>query len=184
MSTTWEGNLKCPLAVRESEVYFGVSVLKHKNTPINPERKHPSSCPKAREVPWPHHARPWRLGDTLRTPSARGSAAESRQFSFDLEHLEETICCRTRELHRSFHLLRTSWEVVRGLSRPGGRLSRDRRVDSHPNLFFLHGWSVRQYTNTCTHTLGSSSFFKFLHRHSLSSSSLLQLQLESFKPSP
>lgn len=75
--------------------------------------------------------------------------------------LRETICCQTRELRRSFHLLRSSWEVVRGLIRPGqegDRLLCDRRVDSLRNLFFLHGWSVWQYTSTCTHALCSSPF--------------------------
>lgn len=72
--------------------------------------------------------------------------AESRQFSFDPEHLEKQFAAERGEPRRAFHLLRTSGEVVRGLIRPGREgdtllhgLSCDRRVDGRPDLFFPHG---------------------------------------------
>lgn len=94
MSTTWDGNLKYPLAAREKEVYFGASVLLRKNIAINPERKNYSSLSKVREVLWRRHALPWRLGDTRRAPSAQECVAESWQFSFDLEHLEKQFAAK------------------------------------------------------------------------------------------
>lgn len=163
MSTTWEGNLKYPLAAREKEVYFGASVLKRKNIAINPERKNYSSLSKVREVLWRRHALPWRLGDTRRAPSAQECVAESWQFSFDLEHLEKQFAAKRGNCATLFIFLEPVERPSEVWSVPAEKMTGCHASESKAvqTLFSTRMISVQIHQHLHTHTW----FFIFLKTH-------------------